>query len=177
MTPRTVSADSLIASTEEVESISNFRGFTPDGYMKKEQPATLDPNAPDVCKIVFDQIAVFGAGLKDFQSVVYGGKTGGYIKGINQITQSVGVYHDAAAAQSAFDRLVPDMAKCSEAHVKNYEFTLSQPDSSTIFLNSKYWKAAYRIKSTVLASTSAIGFQHPELVTQGVLDVITDRIQ
>ena len=28
-----------------------------------------------------------------------------------------------------------------------------------------------------LASTSAIGFQHPELVTQGVLNVITDRIQ
>ncbi|WP_083016020.1 sensor domain-containing protein [Mycobacteroides saopaulense] len=174
--PKTVSADSLVVSTEDVESISNFRGFTQDGFVKKEQPATLDPNAPDVCKIIFDQTAVFGGGLKDFRSVVYSGTAGGYIKSINQITQSVGVYSDAEAARSAFDRLMPDMVKCSEAHIKNYEFTLTRPDSSTIFLDSKYWKAAYRAKSTVLATTSTVGFQHPELVTQGVLDAITDNV-
>ncbi|NOR04182.1 hypothetical protein HGK72_29465 [Mycolicibacterium fortuitum] len=93
--------------SEEVATISNFRGFTADLYMKNEQPADLDPSAPDACKIVFDQTVVFGAELKDFRSVVYGGKTADYVKSVNQITQSVGVYPADAAAQIYFDRLNP----------------------------------------------------------------------
>ncbi|WP_255788226.1 sensor domain-containing protein [Mycobacteroides abscessus] len=171
-----IDPDSLIVSVEDVEQISNFQGFTPDGYVKKEQPTPLDPSAPAACQIVFNQGMIFGADPKAFRSVVYSGKTGGYVKGVNQIVQSVAVYSEAATAQSTFDHLKPELAKCSDAHIKNYEFTLTQPNSSTIFLDSKYWKAAYRVKSTVLASTSSTGFQHPELVTQGVLDAMTERV-
>lgn len=162
--------------TEEVATISNFRGFTADLYMKNEQPADLDPSAPDACKIVFDQTVVFGAELKDFRSVVYGGKTADYVKSVNQITQSVGVYPADAAAQIYFDRLIPDMVKCSQAHEKNYDFTLTRPDPSTIFLDAEYWKAAYRVKSTVMATTSTVGFHHPNSIVLDVLDAITDRI-
>ncbi len=171
-----IDPDLLIVSMGEVEQISNFQGFTSDGYVRTDKPIPLEPNAPSECKIVFNKSAISGVNPKAFRSVTYSGKTGRYIKGVKQIVQSVAVYREAATAQSTFDRLKPELAKCSDAHIKNYEFTLTQPNSSTIFLDSKYWKAAYRVKSTMLASTSSTGFQHPELVTQGVLDAMTERV-
>lgn len=175
--PADIAADSLIVSVDEVEQIASFKGFTQDQTMRANEPHP-DSRAVQECKAVYDQGVIFGGGPKEFRSVSYGGTTGSQIKGVAEVVQNIGVYQQAELARSAFDRLMPALRGCFELHIKNYDFAVGQPDPATIVLTSNHKVAiAYRLKASVLTNVVVIGLQHPDLVTRGVLDAITERIQ
>jgi hypothetical protein len=91
--------------------------------------------------------------------------------------QSVGIYPDERAARAAFDRLAPALTACSSLHAKHYDFTVDQPDNSTVAL--EYASGArdiFHVKSSVLTQVDAGGFAHPDQVAGAVVQMISDRI-
>ncbi|MDO3335180.1 sensor domain-containing protein [Mycobacteroides abscessus] len=170
-----ISIDGLVVSIQDAAQITNFQGFSSD-TKKSDNPTVFDPNAPEVCRAVYDENIAFGAGLTAFRSVTYGGSIDERIKKPVSLSQSVATYPNADASHAAFDHLESELSKCSSAHLKGYELTVQRPDPSTLLVNSPIWEAAYRVKSSVLMNVSGGGLPDTETAVKGIVDRIAARL-
>lgn len=172
-----ISADSLIVAVDDVAQIADFRGFMSEHTVKSHHPVVTDPGAPADCRAIYDENVTFGESFKEFSSAIYAGLTDEYIKRSVSVSQGIGVYSDAISAQATFDRLADGLEKCSLISVEKYKVTVTRPDPATILVDAKAWKAAYRVKSSVLMDTVVGGLSNSKQVAQAVVDRIADRVQ
>ncbi|AGC63453.1 putative lipoprotein [Mycobacterium liflandii 128FXT] len=93
------------------------------------------------------------------------------------VTQGIGIYPDDGAARDAFDRLVPALTACSDMQAKHYDFTIAQPNPSTVALKSDLWNVMYRLQSSVLIDVAVLGLPQSEQTANAVVDAITDRMK
>ncbi|WP_077090832.1 sensor domain-containing protein [Mycobacterium rhizamassiliense] len=183
-TTTNMNADSLIVSLDDVRRIAGVAALT-DASRPAVQPKHFTSDAPGPCASVSDQQAIFDDHWTQFRSVAYSGDSYSgvgdvKIRAVADVVQSVGVYPTNDAARATFDRLVPDLKACPGLHARNYDFTVQQPDASTVVLEfpgRSPWKTAYRVKSSVLVNVAALGFSQAEQTAETVLQNITDRIK
>ncbi|WP_238559649.1 sensor domain-containing protein [Mycobacterium liflandii] len=143
------------------------------------KPANQQRRSP-ACRAVFDQNVAFGSGWAQFRSVTYNGtiNTGpGQPHMAAVVTQGIGIYPDDGAARDAFDRLVPALTACSDMQAKHYDFTIAQPNPSTVALKSDLWNVMYRLQSSVLIDVAVLGLPQSEQTANAVVDAITDRMK
>jgi hypothetical protein len=174
-------ADSLIVSVEDVRHIANFEGLSPYSYADRHQPLEADASAPGPCRAVGSSNLTFTAGWKEFRAVAYSGTTDdlepGGIAPLNQVSHAVAVYPDARAAHAALDRLESTLNECASLHNSDYDFSLTEPDATTLKLSSAGWSHVYRVKGSVLVSVGVLGIEPTEQVANTVLQTITDRVK
>ena len=63
---------------------------------------------------------------------------------VNGVTQAVARYPGSDAALGAFLQLESSVQACIALHDTNYDFTLGQPDSSTLRISAQEWSHLYR---------------------------------
>lgn len=175
-----VTTDSLIVGIDDVRRIASFDGLTSEQGSDVRSPRHTDSDAPGPCRAVFDQNVVFGSGWAHFRSVTYNGtiNTGpGQPHMAAVVTQGIGIYPDDGAARDVFDRLVPALTACSDMQAKHYDFTIAQPNPSTVALKSDLWNVMYRLQSSVLIDVAVLGLPQSEQTANAVVDAITDRMK
>lgn len=138
-----------------------------------------DPAPPDPCKAVLDQQVIFGDDVTDFRAVSYGAPTDtgpGQIRGDAIVTQAIGRYPSAEAAQAAFDALAPAIQKCDDMHIKNYQYTVAQSDADTLTLHSNVADIVDHVSGATLIHTVALGLPETDRIAETVMQSITDRL-
>jgi hypothetical protein len=58
---------------------------------------------------------------------------------------------------------------CIALHDTNYDFTLDQPDSSTLRISAQEWSHLYRTKSSAMVSVGVVGLQAADQIANTVL--------
>ncbi|MDC8973238.1 sensor domain-containing protein [Mycobacterium marinum] len=175
-----LTTDSLIVGIDDVRRIASFDDLTSEPGSDVSSPRHVDSDAPGPCRAVFDQNVAFGSGWAQFRSVTYNGtaNTGpGQPHMVVVVAQGIGIYPDEDAARDAFDRLVPALTACSDMHVRHYDFTVVQPNPSTVALKSDRWDVMYRVQSSVLIDVAVLGLPQSEQTANAVVDAITDRVR
>ncbi|MGD1173138.1 sensor domain-containing protein [Mycobacterium seoulense] len=175
-------AESLVISLADARRIANFEGLQPYSYADRhDPPRETVGNPPAPCRAVGSTDLTFAGGWKEYRSVAYSGSTDdlrpGGIAPINEITNTVVIYPDAAAAGGALNQLHTTLDQCAALHHNAYDFALNKPDSATLKLGSDGWIHLYTVKSSVLVSVGVLGIEPTEQVADTVLRTVTDRIK
>lgn len=190
--------DSLVVSLDDVRQITGIDDLASNPNGDDDRPHHPSSEPPGPCR-VFDPQVVFGSNWTQFRSAVYSGVAYEPIPGVVEpapilpgtiggaaslppkplmIGQAVGIYPDGSAARTAFGLLIPALIECSARHAKYYDFTVDQPDQSTVVLNYDFdSKVMYRVKGSALINISALGFPDSERVADKILQNISDRIR
>jgi hypothetical protein len=173
--------DSLIISIDDVRQIAGQPGLQPNPKGDEQQPHPPNASAPGPCQVESGQKVAFGDAWTQFRGVSYSELSGtipGGPKGMSVINQAVGVYPDSNAAHGAFDKLLPQLTACAALHAKFHDFTITQPDPSTITLTyTGHLEAVstYNVQSPYLIQVSAWGVPHSGQTAHEVLQKIIDR--
>ncbi len=175
-------ADSLIISLQDARRIANFEGLQPYSYADRHDPPhETVGKPPGPCRAVGTTDLTFAGGWKEYRSVAYSGSTDdlrpGGIAPINEVTNAVVIYPDATAARGALNQLHSTLDQCVSLHHTAYDFTLNQPDTATLRLDSDGWVHLYTVRKSVLVSVGVLGIQPTEQVADSVLQTVTDRIK
>lgn len=168
--PATLQPDGLILSVEDVSRIARFDDLSSDRNLDVRAPGDLDAQAPEPCRVIFDQQAAFGQGWNAFRSVWYSGAAN---KGV---TQAVGVYSDAAAARNALGRVSSELAACSALRAAGYGITTRTPNPSTVEVCFDTCRVLYRQQGPVLIDVSVQHFSDSERIAGAVAQAIADRV-
>lgn len=180
-TPRPY-AESLTISLEDARRIANFEGLQPYSYADRhDPPRETVGNPPGPCRAVGATDLTFAGGWKEYRSVAYSGSTDdlrpGGIAPINEVTNAVVIYPDAAAARGAVNQLHTTLDQCVSLHHSAYDFALNKPDTETLKLDSDGWIHLYTVKSSVLVSVGVLGIEPTEQIANTTLKTVTDRIK
>lgn len=175
-------AESLVISLDEARRIANFEGLQPYSYADRDHPPRQAVgNPPGPCRAVGTTDLTFAGGWKEYRSVGYSGSTDdlrpGGIAPINEVTNAVVIYPDAAAAQAALNRLHSTLDQCVSLHHTAYDFALNNPDTETLRLDSDGWVHLYTVRSSVLVSVGVLGIEPTQQVANNLLQAVTGRIK
>ncbi|MGA5545577.1 sensor domain-containing protein [Mycobacterium sp. NPDC051198] len=163
-------ATPIVLSVDDVRDISRVADFRPDPDWDLAVPSS-DPNTPEPCRSVYDDVAVFGSDTVEFRTVAYGAVIEHpLIPGVAKITQTVAVYADRDTAEATFDSLRAAVPHCVAAGIESYDAEVRQPDESTILLDGRDWGTAYRLTSSTVFSVSSLGLTDDDRVVLEVLD-------
>ncbi|KUI05942.1 sensor domain-containing protein [Mycobacterium sp. IS-3022] len=177
--PAVPAIDSAILSVEDVRAIADFDALSAESGPPTDQPQP-DPTAPGSCKAALDQNVIFGPDVARFRTVSYSAATDsgpGQIRGVAIVTQAVGRYADGHAARAAFDKLAPKIGECSALHIKNYEYSVTTPDSSTLSLTSNVTDIVFRLVSSDLVAVVVVGIPDSGRVARDVAESMAQRLQ
>ncbi|OCB30879.1 hypothetical protein A5675_03215 [Mycobacterium malmoense] len=175
-------AESLVISLDEARRIANFEGLQPYSYADRDDPPRETVgNPPGPCRAVGATDLTFAGGWKEYRSVGYSGSTDdlrpGGIAPINEVTNAVVVYPDAAAARGALNQLHSTLDQCVSLHHSAYDFALNKPDTETLKLDSEGWVHLYTVRSSVLVSVGVLGIEPTQQVANNLLQTVTGRIK
>lgn len=168
--PTTLRPDGLLLSVEDVSRITHFGDLSSDPNLDVRTPGTLDAQAPEPCRVIFDQQAAFGQGWTGFRSVWYSGAAN---KGV---TQAVVVYPEPAGARNALGRITSALAACSALHAAGYDITTRAPTPSTVEVCFDTCRVLYRQQASVLIDVSVQRFSDAERIAGEVAQAIADRV-
>ncbi|CPR90257.1 hypothetical protein [Mycobacteroides abscessus] len=174
-TPRDIKSD-VFASRDEVVAITNFRGFAP-GSKESDHPTAYESNVAQACRVLFDQYAAFGKEFIEFWSITYGGSTDEPIKKPVSVSQVLARYPDVNVSHAAFDHLVSEFTKCSDAHVKGYELNLQRPDPFTLVVDSPIGQDMYKVQSWALINVGGGGLPDTEKAVMDIAELIAGRLK
>ncbi|WP_074133093.1 sensor domain-containing protein [Mycolicibacterium houstonense] len=163
-------ATPIVLSINDVRAISQIQDFRPEPDWDLAGPSS-DPNTPEPCRSVYDDVTVFGSGTEQFRTVAYGAVIKHpLIPGFARITQTVAVYPDRHTAEATFDSLRAAVPHCVKAGIESYDAAVRQPDESTILLDGRGGDTAYRLTSSTVFSVSSLGLTDDDRVALAVLD-------
>lgn len=173
--------DALIVSVDEVRRIANYEELTAHSHADLRHPPSGDLNAPSACRAVGTSDLTFGSSWTEFRSAGYHGTTddikpGGPALKVT-VRQAVAIYPDASTSRGVLHQLQLSLQSCLGLRDPNYDFTLDNPDPSTLRISSRGWNHLYREKKAVLISVGALGIEPAGQIANIVLQNITDRIQ
>jgi hypothetical protein len=188
-TAKAIDADSLLVTAADVERMSGADNLKANPRADTHHPRSPHKPPPGACRVL-DPTVTFGSDWTQFRSAVYNrvpppsappapgrGPSAPAPAMPLLFAQSVAIYPDERAARAAFDRLAPALAACSSLHANYYDFTVSQPDNSTVALEYPSGiRNIFRVKSSVLIYVDAAGFAHSDQLARAVIQTISDRI-
>jgi hypothetical protein len=186
---RAIDAAALLVSVADVDHLAGIDNLRVNPKVESNHPRSPHSTPPGACRVL-DPTVAFGSEWTQFRTAVYNGAPAPSAPQAPAtaatapaparpllLSQSVGIYANEQAARAAFDRLAPALAACSSLHAKYYDFTVGQPNDSTVTL--QYPSGAtdiFQTKSSALAHVEAGGFAHSDQLARAVIQTISDRI-
>jgi hypothetical protein len=184
-----IAAETLIVNLDDVRRITGYDYLKPNPDVDPDQPGRPNSEPPGACRVL-DPTVAFGSDWTQFRSAVYNGfdvprlpgptATGPHAPAPAKprlVMQSIGIYPDERAARTAFDRLAPALTACSALHAKHYDFTVGQPNSSTITLNHPSGSEdIFHVQSSALIYVAVGGFPQTDQIVHAILQNIVNRI-
>jgi PknH-like extracellular domain len=186
---RAIDAAALLVSVADADHLAGINNLRVNPKVESNHPRSPHSTPPGACRVL-DPTVAFGSEWAQFRTAVYNGAPAPAAPQAPAtaatapaparpllLSQSVGIYPDQRAARAAFDRLAPALAACSSLHANYYDFTVSQPDNSTVALEYPSGiRNIFRVKSSILIYVDAAGFAHSDQLAQAVIQTISDRI-
>lgn len=187
---KVIDADALLVNVADVERISGTNNLRVNPKVDPNRPRSPHSTPPGACQVL-DPTVAFGTNWTQFRTSVYnrapapstpappgtGAATAPAPTKPLLINQSVAVYPNDQAAQAVFARLAPALTACAAVHAKYYDFTVDQPDNSTVTLQyASGTKDFFQVKASVLTHVEAAGFAHSDQVAADVTQTISNRI-